>query len=289
MSGKIFDHKCMPILSELAIQVQQQILNELHKAHPNIECVGIGSVGKKPLDEYNGDIDIAIKCKTIEQLEYIVQTTFYYLDAVKIESFYIVSIPFPYQLENEDKIRYVQCDFMMMWDEDYTKFRYYCPNYINRESNYKTGAKIMFAHMILNHVPAKYDNVPPEMKVTVDFRPTALYRTIYDIKNSLYKEEFVTLDVDKIVNMCFTDGDRKHFNSVETLWDAIHSDVFTAPNEVKTIEKNWFVNCWRKGWTSIVPEKFKLQYWTNEEIWQAINKQKLVNKINQIIDNGKEI
>jgi len=289
MSCNVFTNKCLPILSEVAPQVQEQIIEEIHKVYPELVCLPIGSVGKKPIDQYNGDIDIAIKCNTIEELESIVKSVFYYLEQVKLESYYIVSIPFPYQINGEEEIRYVQCDFMLMWDEEYTKFRYYCPNYINNESKYKVGAKIMFTNMILNHVPARYENISEGMKAKFDFRPTALYRYIYDFKNKRYKEEYVTNDVGKIVNMCFTDGDRNHFNSVESIWEAIHSNIFVNHKEVKSIEKNWFVNCWRKGWTSIVPEDFKLQYWTNDEIWKFINRQDYINKINQLFDGGREI
>ena len=285
MSGRVkFKNKCEPILSEIAPQVQQLILGELHKVYPQLVCIPLGSVGKRPINEYNGDIDIAVKCQTIEDLEKIIKSVFYYLDYVKMESYYIVSIPFPYQINGEEEIRYVQCDFMLMWDEEYTKFRYYCPNYINKESNYKTGAKIMFANMILNHVPARYENTHEGFSTKFDFRPTALYRYVYDLKNKKYTEQFITINVDEIVNMCFKDGDRSHFNTVESLWEAIHSSVFIAPEEVKSIEKNWFVNCWRKGWTTIVPEDFELQYWTNEEIWEFIHKQDIVNRINNLIE-----
>lgn len=284
MSGRIFPNKCLPILSEIAPQVQQQILSELHNTYPNLVCIPLGSVGKKPINEYNGDIDIAIKCQTIEELEQIINTTFYYLDYIKVESYYIVSIPFPYQINGETEIKYVQCDFILMWDEEYTKFRYYCPNYINKESNYKTGAKIMFMNMILNHVPARYKNIPKGIDAKFDFRPTALYRNIYDTKNLKYYEQFITVDVNEIVNMCFKDGDINHCNTIETLWEAIHSDIFINPSEVKSLEKNWFINCWKKGWTYIKPEDFKLQYWTTEEIWEFIHKQDNINKINNIFN-----
>ena len=289
MSGRVFNKKCEPILAEVAPLVQKQIIDELISVYPNLIYTPLGSVGKRNPSEFNGDIDIAIKCNTIKDLELIVSNVFYYLDAVTIESYYIVSIPFPYQITGEKKIRYVQCDFMMMWDKEYTQFRYYCPNFINNESQYKTGAKIMFANMILNHTPSRYKDLDEGMGAKFDFRPTALYRYVYDLKNERYKEEFITTDVQEIVNMCFTDGDRTHFNTVESLWDVIHSDVFVSPLEVKAIEKNWFVNCWRKGWTSIIPENFQLQYWSNDEIWNFIKKQNAINKINQIIDNGREI
>lgn len=289
MSGHIFKTKCEPILSEIAIQVQRQIINELQLATPNIIAIPIGSVGKRPYDQYNGDIDIAIKCNTIEELESIIRNTFYYLDVITIESLYIVSIAFPYKTLDNDNIKYVQCDFMIMWNEDYTKFRYYCPNYINNESNYKVGAKIMFANMIINHSPERFINLLEGQTAKFDFRPTALYKIIYDFNTLTYKEEYITDDVDKIVRMCFSDGNRNHFNSVETLWEAIHSDVFRNPSHVKDIEKNWFINCWRKGWTSIKPEHFNLQYWKNEEIYKYINETNIVNKINQIFQNGREI
>ena len=146
----------------------------------------------------------------------------------------------------------------------------------------------MFANMILNHVPARYENIHEGFSAKFDFRPTALYRYIYDLTKMKYKEEFITTDVDRIVKMCFTDGDVNHFNTVESLWKAIHSDVFINPSEVKSIEKNWFVNCWRKGWTYIVPEDFKLLYYTNEEIWEFIHKQDKINKINQIFNKEQK-
>lgn len=289
MSGKLFDHKCEKISAEIAPLVQQEILDQLKEAFPELICIKIGSVGKKPITDFNGDIDIAVKCQDIKTLEQIINTTFYYLEQVTVESYYIVSIKYPYQIieDNhvEEKIRYVQCDFILMWDEDYTKFRYYCPNYINKESNYKVGAKIMFATMILNHTFQQTENI----QYKYDFRPTALYKYIYNNKEKILTEEFVSIKPNEIANICFSDGDINHFNSVETLWEAIHSNIFKYPNEVKIIEYNWFINCWRKGWTSIVPENFELQYWTNDEIWKGIHKQDKINRINQAFQNGMEI
>ena len=281
MSGNLFKQKCEKIQSNLAVYVQESIINELKETYPDIEIIKIGSVGKRKDNDFNGDIDIAIKCKDIQELEKIISNTFYYLDSVKMESLYIISIAYPYQYNGETN--FVQCDFMNVWDKDYTEFRYYCPNYKNDESKYKVGQKIMFANMIINHTLDRHKGLSKGQYGKFDFRPTALYRYVYDIKKSLYKEEYVTISVDDIVNMCFSDGDRNHFNSVETIWEAIHSDIFKYPDEVKSIEKNFFVNCWRKGWVNIVPENFKLQYWSNDEIWEFMNKQDKINKINHSI------
>ena len=282
MSGNLFKNKCEKIRSDLAVYVQQSIINEIKETYPDIELIPIGSVGKRKDNDFNGDIDIAIKCKDVNELEKIISNTFYYLDSIKTESLYIISIAYPYQY-NDNEVKYVQCDFMNVWDKDYTEFRYYCPNYKNDESQYKVGQKIMFANMIINHTEDRHKGLPKGQYGKFDFRPTALYRYVYDIEKSLYKEEYVTISVDEIVNMCFSDGNINHFNSVETLWEAIHSDIFKYPHEVKSIEKNFFVNCWRKGWVNIVPENFNLQYWTNEELWYFMNKQDKINKINHSI------
>lgn len=286
MSGNIdFNNKCEPISAKIAPIVRDAIIKEIKDIYPNIEYVKIGSVGKRNDDEFNGDIDIAIKCQDVNILYEIISNTFDYLDTVKIESLYIVSIAYPYQLSPNSEIKYVQCDFMNVWNKEYTEFRYYCPDYKKQESKYKVGQKIMFANMIINHTSDKHKGLESYQSGKFDFRPTALYRYIYDMEKSLYTEEYITMSVDEIVNMCFSDGDTSHFNSVETIWKAIHSEVYKYPEEVKIIEKNFFVNCWRKGWTNIVPEDFKLQYWTNNEIWEFINKQNKINKINQFVNS----
>lgn len=286
MGGKLFD--VQPISAAIAPYVQQAIIDELHSVYPDLECLTIGSVGKKKDEDFNSDIDRAIKCDTIDHLEQIVNTVFDYTESAVKESLYIVSIKYPYSVGHQ--LYFVQCDFMLMHDKDYTAFRYYCPNYRNNESKYRVGAKIMFANMILNHVTGiRKDIADKQYIVKADFTPIGLYRYIIDKENNRYREEFITTDVNKICAMCFADADPKHFDSVESLWDAIHSPIFADPNEVKTLERNWFINCWRKGWTSIVPEDFKIQYWTNDQIWGFINQQKIINNVNRIFAKNKEI
>ena len=279
MSGRLFPNFCEPISADIAPYIQQAIIDEIHEIYPNVTIVPVGSVGKKP--EFNSDIDIAVVCTDINQLREIISCVFDYTDAITIESLYIISIKYPYKINNE--IKYVQCDFINVWNVDYTNFRYYCPNYINNESKYKVGQKIMFATMVLNHCNDLKNNGCEENQYgKYIFAPTGLFHRIYDMNKEIYTETFVTTNVQKIVDMCFTDGDKSHFNSVETLWEAIHSDKYKYPEEVKSLERNFFVNCWRKGWENIVPEDFKLQYWSNEEIWNIINKQQHINKINNI-------
>ena len=185
MSGNLFKNKCEKIRSDLAVYVQQSIINEIKETYPDIEIIPIGSVGKRKDNDFNGDIDIAIKCKDVNELEKIISNTFYYLDSIKTESLYIISIAYPYQY-NDNEVKYVQCDFMNVWDKDYTEFRYYCPNYKNDESQYKVGQKIMFANMIINHTKDRHKGLPKGQYGKFDFRPTALYRYVYDIEKLIY-------------------------------------------------------------------------------------------------------
>lgn len=144
--------------------------------------------------------------------------------------------------------------------------------------------------MILNHCLDELNkNLPDDCFAKFDFRPMALYRYIINYKAEKWKEEFISINPVEIAGYVFKDSNPNNFDTVESLWNAIHSDNFKYPEEVKIIEKNWFVNCWRKGWTSIKPEDFKLQHWTNEEIWNHIEQQKLINDINRAFAKGREI
>ena len=287
MSNKVFKGETTPIPAKLAPKIQQEIMNKIQEKYPGLGYLFIGSVGKKGEGDFNGDIDIAILCNNIQELEYMVKDVFGELSYYAVESLYIVSIKYPFILDG--KQCYTQCDFMIMQYPEYTEFRYWCPNYANHESKYKVGTKIMFANMVLNHCAEKNNGLNEDEVGKFDFRPTALYRWVYKVGNNLYKEEYITHDPKEIASYAFKDADTSHFNTVETLWDAIHTDNFKYPDEVATIERNFFRNCFRKGWTSILPENFILKYNTIEDIYKVINQQRVVNEINRIGQRGKEI
>lgn len=287
MSNHIFNEtEKIPAL--IAPKIQKEIIDRILDKFPELGILPIGSVGKKKDNDFNGDIDIAILCHDIEELKWMIKKVFYDLDSYTIESYYIISIKYPYEYNGETK--YVQCDFMIMWNPEYTAFRYYCPDYRKDESKYKVGAKIMFANMILNHCDEKNKNLPNGYVGKFDFRPTALFRYVYDLNNFVYKEEFITDNPKEIASYVFYDGDVHHFDSVETLWNAVHdSHVFKNIEQTPIIEQNFFRNCFRKGWTSIIPEDFKLEYNSIEDIYKIINRQKLINKINEFGQQGQEI
>ncbi len=298
MSGKLFqksEHKAQPIRTEIAPYVQYNIIKELLDKNPGLEFLPIGSVGKKKDGEYNGDIDIAVKCDSINKLYYIIYYTFDYLEITKSSSLYIVSINYPYQDDISNEIKYVAVDFILMHDEEYTKFRYYCPNYKENESNYKVGAKIMFTNTILNHC---FDELNKGLKsnsethevAQFEYSPIGLYRIISTVKNDNlsmlnWRQEFVTINSDEIAGYVFKDANKSHFNSIETLWKAIHSDNFKYPNEVRALERSLFVNSYRKCWEEqIKPENFIFTYWTLNDIYKEFDIYKKERNINKKLD-----
>ena len=120
MSGNLFQqgkYKATPIKSEVAPLLQQLVIKELLDNYPDMEYCCIGSIGKKKDGEYNGDIDIAIKTNTIEELEAMISKVFSYTESVTSKSYFIVSILYPYKDPlDDDKLKFAAVDFMMMKD-----------------------------------------------------------------------------------------------------------------------------------------------------------------------------
>ena len=284
MGGRLFD--ITPMRVDSAIILQNTLIKKIQNKYPNIECIKLGSVGHKPSNYLHNDIDIGVKCESVEELNKIISDVF--LDSAKkiSESFYLVSIAYEY-----DTDKFIQVDFILVHNIEFTKFRYKVPNYINGESNYKTGMKIMFVHMLLNNCDIVRYGVEENYLPQFDWSPIGLYRYETNINNiNDYKYYFITDDVNVIIHTIFNDnGTYEDFNSVESLWKAIHSDKFLYPNNLKRIEMNWFINCYRKGWYSIKPEDFELQYWTVDEIYDELNKHKKLHELNKLLQNSEEI
>ena len=294
MSGKLFQKDeipTVPIRADLAVYVQKAIVKELLDKYPDLEQLCIGSVGKKKDDDFNGDIDIAIKVKDYDELLNIIYEVFSYSSIVESKSLYIVSIKYPYKdIFDNNIIKYVAVDFIQSADINYTAFRYFCPDYRNNESKYKVGAKIMYANSILNHCKERFEGVDKNRLSSLSFNPLGLYKCISKINSNgliqFEKEKFLTNIPAEIVGMCFKDSDVSRFNSIETLWDSIHSDAYKYPEEVKSLEVSLFANSYRKYWDGVInPEDFKLTYWTSEQIHYIIDKKYAKERqINEYID-----
>lgn len=287
MSGRLFqegEHKAEKISAKVAPMVQNEIIGLLHKKHPEVYAFGIGSVGKKNDDDYNGDIDIAVVTNGIENLEFIIRDTFGDANVVNYKTLYIIAMNHRYVIGNEEK--WVSVDFILSYNSDYTRFRYFCPNYRKGESRYKVGTKIMFANMILNHcMKEKTEGLKEGDAPIFNFTPIGLFKTVWHTKTGELEKYFISEDPGEITRMAFKTRGTDVFNSVETIWEAIHSDDFKYPEEVRKIEVNFFVNSYKKYWEEQVkPEDFDLADDVIDEINNKIKKESLLRKINQILD-----
>lgn len=289
MSGGIFK-TTQPIESTMAVKVRDSIKRKILEKFPDQVLVDLGSVGRRSPGELNGDLDIGFQAPDIHTMLERLQSVFGD-EIVTKETLYICAMQQPYVDENDGKEKLVQVDFIQVVDVEYSKFRYWCPDYSKNESKYKVGHKIMFANTILNYAWPKNPDLPDNCYEKLLFLPTGLYKNIINYETwKVLDTPFVTTDPDEIVKIAFGDkGTREDFNSVETLWEAIHSDKFVCPELLKDLEMAWFVNSYKKGWRQIKPMDFELQYWTPREILLNLIQFKRINQINYIINKGKDI
>lgn len=286
MSGRLFQKDKIPtepILSQHAVKVQAYIISELLNKYPKLKTICLGSVGKKPYNEYNGDIDIGVKVETLDELNNIITDTFYYLETVENKSLYIISMKYPYEIDNTI-FKYVSVDFILIHNIDYAKFRYYCPDYRINESKYKVGTKIMFIGTILNHcLNDDRKKLQTNEHLKYQFLPTGLFVDFYNSKTNNFIQAFCTDNPQIIVNIMFNNCTPDICNTVESIWEALHSDKFKYPDELKNIELAFFINSYRKCWEEFVkPEDFTLQYWTNNEIYNILKQHENLRKINNL-------
>ena len=283
MGGRMFKEKIVPLKPEKAIIVQSDVINKIKQKFSELKIIKLGSVGHKPDNYLHTDIDIGIQCETIENLKNIIDETFKGSLTSEIKSFYVVSLCYEYEFD-----KFIQIDFIMIHNIEFAKFRYYVPDYIHNESNYKTGMKIMFMSTVLNHCPERNYEIEEPYFGKFDWCPTGLYQYKINKKDMRdWSVRFFTDDLECI--WLITGGEYSDFNSVESIWKFIHSDRFNYPDNVKDIELTWFINCYKKGWFSVKPEDFKLTYWTAEQINNILKDYKIEHVLNKMLQEGKEI
>lgn len=272
MSGRLFS-KTEKILSDDAVRVQNEIIEKIKSKYNSIKILPIGSVGKK--DGYCGDIDIAVKCDTFDDLKKIIESVFPNIEHNEKSSknIFVYSICYPYN-DMCGCCKYVQCDFMIMVDELYTMFRYYCPNYKNNESKYKVYARILLWNILLNHT---------KKGVKYNLSPVGLVSFSKEDRNNL---KFVTKDADEIIHMVFDDSvSIENALTVESIWALMHSEHYKFNDELRDIEFSFFRNAYIKPWEELHldPHDFELFYWSPDEIENKLKKYDNLNLLNSVL------
>ena len=219
--------------------------------------VPLGSVGKKNNDQFNGDIDIAVKINTKKELIELIDKVFPDLEKNPNTTSSIVSISYPYN--KEGKTGNAQVDFMIVKDIDYAKFFYHSPNFKNNESKFKGATRTKMLSIIVSCIPVEdakdeyfEDGKTVKKRWKYTFNTEGVFRQLLDytgkkgpLKNPKKVKEFEKLmanDPDNCIKFIFGDnGKIEDCNSAESLWKAVHDkNKFKFQDVVKKIEDRWF-------------------------------------------------
>lgn len=254
--------KANPIPAIIAPKVYDEIEKKVHSVSKfkDIDMAALGSIGKKADDQTNGDIDVAVKVDTKDELNEIVDTCFSDCEINYDTMKTITSFGYPYNIDGYKGI--AQVDFMIVKKMDWAKAYYHSPNLKTGESKYKGVVRTTLLNDIISCIPVKdakdeyfEDGKTVKRHWKHTFNTEGIFIQLVDfcgkngkpVKNGKKLKEFeklVTNDPINMIKFIFGDnGDIKDINSAESLWEAIHDiNKFSWGDEVlKNIEEK-FIN-----------------------------------------------
>lgn len=241
--------ECERIPAEIAMKLYKDIETLIKTNYRGVDTRVLGSVGKKKAGDTNGDIDIAINMKTREEVLDMVQTLFPDCEYALMPG--IVSIGYKYEYKGRPMIG--QVDFMVQDDLDWAEFFYSSPNYINDESQFKASVRNHFLSIVVSCVPTEEeptmdgDNFVTKWKHTLSANGLSKQFLDYRGKKGLLKnpkkikelEKFITKNKDVLAEFLFKKPNLKDFNSIESLWRAVHSTNFKYPHICSLIDERF--------------------------------------------------
>lgn len=254
--------KANPIPAIIAPKVYDEIEKKVHSVSKfkDIDMAALGSIGKKADDQTNGDIDVAVKVDTKDELNEIVDICFSNCEINYNTMKTITSFGYPYNIDGYKGI--AQVDFMIVKKMDWAKAYYHSPNLKTGESKYKGVVRTTLLNDIISCIPVKdakdeyfEDGKTVKRHWKHTFNTEGIFIQLVDfcgkngkpLKNGKKLKEFeklVTNDPTNMIKFIFGDnGDIKDINSAESLWEAIHdTNKFSWGDEVlKNIEEK-FIN-----------------------------------------------
>lgn len=254
--------KADPIPAVIAPKVYDEIEKKVHSISKfkDIDMAALGSIGKKADDQTNGDIDVAIKVETKDELNEIVDTCFGDCEINYNTMKTITSFGYPYNIDGYKGI--AQVDFMIVKKMDWAKAYYHSPNLKTGESKYKGAVRTAALSCVISCLPVpdvkdEYfeDGTTVKKHWKHTFNTEGVFIQLIDycgkngkpVKNGKKIKEFeklVTNDPTNLVRFIFGDnGTIEDINSIESIWKAIHDpkkfnwgDDVLAAIEKKIIE-----------------------------------------------------
>lgn len=246
-----------PIPAYITPLLYKEIEDAVLKENPDIKMVPLGSVGKKNDDQFNGDIDIAIKIDNKEELNKLIDKVFPDLEKNPNTTSNIISISYPYN--KEGKSGDAQVDFMIVKDIDFAKFFYHSPNFKNNESKFKGATRAKMLSIVVSSIPVEdakdeyfEDGKTVKRHWKYTFNTEGMFKQLLDytgkkgpLKNPKKVKEFEKLiynDPQNCVKFIFGDnGKIEDCNSAESIWKAVHNkNKFKFQDVVEKIEDRWF-------------------------------------------------
>jgi len=199
----------------------------------------LGSAGKKSANELSGDLDIGISADQIASANGLKLSEVYnWVDSklnsmghetAKVPGFSQVSIAYPIKGE---KGKYVQVDFMMSNNLEWTKFAYIDPDFSKSESKYK----LVYRNLLLAACVSIFDMKVLKQtkdKIPVEVRKYALRWNdgVYSTVKSFASKTGGILKIGKLLK----DKDVFVTQTPEELVDMFLGSQYT-PNDIRTFE-----------------------------------------------------
>ena len=250
--------KANPIPAIIAPKVYDEIEKKVHSVSKfkDIDMAALGSIGKKADGQTNGDIDVAVRVDTKDELNEIVDTCFSNCEINYETMKTITSFGYPYNIDGYKGI--AQVDFMIVQNMDWAKAYYHSPNLKTGESKYKGAVRTAALSCVISCIPVpdvkdEYfedgKTVKKHWKHT--FNTEGIFIQLVDfcgkngkpVKNGKKVKEFeklVTNDPTNLVRFLFGDeGTLYDINSIESIWKAVHDPKkFTWGDDiVEKVEK----------------------------------------------------
>ena len=238
-----------PIPAVIAPKVFDEIAEKVHAKYKDLDIAALGSIGKKPDNATNGDIDVAVRVDSKEELNKIVDDCFGDCEINYKTMNTITSFGYPYNIDGYKGI--AQVDFMMVKNMDWAKAYFHSPNLKTGESKYKGMVRTTILNDIISSIPVSdakdeyfEDGVTVKRKWKHTFNTEGIFIQLVDfcgkngkpLKNGKKLKEFekfVTNDPLNMVRFIFgEDGKLEDINSAESLWKAIHSSKFSWGDDV---------------------------------------------------------
>lgn len=244
-----------PIPSHLALPMYEEVKSKLILVQKDLinKIAVLGSVGKKKLGDFNGDIDIAVEYDR-SKFEDILKKAIPDAEYAKSSMPNIISINYPF--EYQEVTQYGQVDFMIVDDLEWAEFIYASPNFIEDESRYKAALRNHLLSIMISEIPVdeqpQYNDageIETRWKYSLDFAFGVTKQLLdYRGKNGLLKnpkklkefEQVITKNKKAFIDLLFEKGDDSDFKSLETVWKALHSK-YKYRSKIKDIENRFFV------------------------------------------------